>query len=51
MTTTGYNKSYPYGITFNAATDLYDGNNLSNQTCGIQGYGKPITPDFARGGF
>lgn len=47
----GYNKNNPYQIAFQSSGMAYGGFNASTLGCGIQGYGRPINPDFSRGCF
>lgn len=48
---TGYNKNNPYELAFDVGGSAWGGINKSQLGCGIQGYGRPINPDFSRGCF
>lgn len=49
--TNGYDRTKPYEIAFNDYGGSYGGYNYPVYGCGIQGYSKPVSPDFSRGCF
>lgn len=51
FTTKGYDKNSPYAISFPIKGNGIGTDNYNIYGCGIQGYGRPINPDFSRGCF